>query len=303
MDPPHPSAPDTTDGPGPSPGPTPPTSGAIPGDDLQPPPLLLPIPGTEPRRRLRPRMDWDLLACGLHGHVLPGADAAAVGQEHASFVRQAHGTRWCRCLRCEGWVPLAAPATPTAALPPAPGDLQLPVRGARLRDRYVLRLIVVDRAVHILVLAALAVAVFLFAANRPALHRTFIRILNGLQDGFGGPSGTVHSGIVGDVNRLFALPQGTVYLIGVAVSCYTAVLVAEAVGLWRARRWAEYLTLVETGILVPFELYELAGGISALKVLSLVINLAIVLYLLLAHRLFGLRGGYRQAVARYGDSG
>jgi len=275
----------------------------LPGDDLAPPPLLQPVPGTAPRRRLRPQVDWDLLACSLHGHVLPGAGAAEVGPEHRSFVRVDGAIRWCRCVRCEGWVPLAAPPAPTAARPTAAEDLQLPVRGPRLRDRYVLRLIVLDRVVHILVLAALAVAVFLFAANRPALHRTFIRILDGLQDGFGGPSGAVHSGIVGDVNRLFTLSEQTIYLIGVVVCLYTALLVAEAVGLWRARRWAEYLTLVETGLLVPFELYELAGGISALKILSLVINLAIVLYLLLAHRLFGLRGGARAAIARYGDSG
>ena len=44
-------------------------------------------------------------------------------------------------------------------------------------------------------------------------------------------------------------------------------------------------------IFVPYEVYELTKTISALKVLALVINLAIVAYLLFAKRLFGLRGG------------
>jgi hypothetical protein len=65
----------------------------------------------------------------------------------------------------------------------------------------------------------------------------------------------------------------------------------EAVWLWLGRRWAEYLTFVATAVFVPYEIYELAKSVSALKVLALVINLAIVAYLLIAKRLFGLRGG------------
>lgn len=56
-------------------------------------------------------------------------------------------------------------------------------------------------------------------------------------------------------------------------------------------REAEYLTFAETGLLVPFEIYELTKTVSYLKILTLVINLAVVVYLLLRHRLFGLRGG------------
>ncbi len=44
-------------------------------------------------------------------------------------------------------------------------------------------------------------------------------------------------------------------------------------------------------VFVPYEIYELTKSITWLKVLALVINLAIVIYLLLAKRLFGLRGG------------
>ena len=54
-------------------------------------------------------------------------------------------------------------------------------------------------------------------------------------------------------------------------------------------------------MLVPIEVYELAGGISPLKALTFAINLAILLYLLIAHRLFGLRGGARAALAAYGE--
>ena len=37
---------------------------------------LTPAPGTEPPRRYRPRLRYELIGCGLHGHELLGTDAA-----------------------------------------------------------------------------------------------------------------------------------------------------------------------------------------------------------------------------------
>jgi uncharacterized membrane protein (DUF2068 family) len=198
-------------------------------------------------------------------------------------------------------VPLEPPAHPTEPHPPDLADIDMPVRGRRLRDRYVLRLIVLDRIVHSLLLASITVAAFLFAQNKAVLHHTYLRILNALQIGVGGPGG--RTGLLGDVNKLFKMSTTDIYLIGVAAAAYTAVIVAEAIGLWLVRRWAEYLTFVETGLLVPLEIYELSLSVSWLKILTLVINLAIVLYLLVAHRLFGLRGGARAALVVYGHRG
>lgn len=278
-----------------------PSAGSGPSGALTPP--TTPPPGSVARRRLRPRIDWELLACGLHGHELVGTDAAEVRPQDADFVRQMEGARWYRCLRCDAWVMLDPPASPRRQYPPPASEVKMPLRGRRLRDRYVLRLIVMDRVVHIVVLGLIAAAIFLFAQHRAFLHHEYTKVLAALQGGVGGPIGNSHSGIVKDLNSLFSLSTAKLYLVGVVVAAYTALLIAEAVGLWRARRWAEYLTLVETGCLVPFEIYELAGGVTALKVIALVINVAIVLYLLLAHRLFGLRGGRAAAQAAYGADG
>jgi uncharacterized membrane protein (DUF2068 family) len=57
------------------------------------------------------------------------------------------------------------------------------------------------------------------------------------------------------------------------------------------KRWAEYLTFVATTLFVPYEIYELTTKVSWFKMLALVVNLVIVVYLLFAKRLFGLRGG------------
>jgi uncharacterized membrane protein (DUF2068 family) len=75
------------------------------------------------------------------------------------------------------------------------------------------------------------------------------------------------------------------------------------VGLWYAKRWAEYLTFVAITVLVPIEIYELSLSVSVFKLLTLAINLAIVVYLLLAKRLFGLRGGHRAEIERRRELG
>ena len=55
---------------------------------------------------------------------------------------------------------------------------------------------------------------------------------------------------------------------------------------------------------MPYELYELAAKITVIRVGAFVVNLAILLYLLLAKRLFGLRGGAEaDRAAREADSG
>jgi hypothetical protein len=56
-------------------------------------------------------------------------------------------------------------------------------------------------------------------------------------------------------------------------------------------------------LLIP-EIYELSHRVTVFKILTLVINLAVVIYLLLAKRLFGLRGGGRtEEAVRAADTG
>lgn len=68
---------------------------------------------------------------------------------------------------------------------------------------------------------------------------------------------------------------------------YSSIRFVEAYGLWRGRRWAEWLAALSGGIYVPFELYELLRHATGLKFGALVLNLAIVGYMvwLLTERL------------------
>ena len=265
---------------------------------------LVTPPGAERPRRYRPKLRYELIGCGLHGHELLGTDAARLRDEDALFARDADGLRWYRCLRCDSWVALTPPSEPAAPYPPRRDEVELPLRGRPLRDRYVLRLIAVDRVVHFLVLGLLAVAIFLFAHNKAMLNEDFTRILKDVQGGLGGPVNNSNHGIVHDLRRLFAVSIANLYLLGAVVAAYAAIQAIEAVGLWLARRWAEYLTLVETAVFVPYEIYELTKSVSWLKILALIVNLLIVAYLLVAKRLFGIRGGgAAERAERAEDSG
>jgi uncharacterized membrane protein (DUF2068 family) len=242
----------------------------------------------------RPKFHYELIGCGLKGHELLGTEVARLRPEDALVVREpGDGLRWHRCLRCDSWIPLAPPRSPTAEHLPERSSIVLPLRGRPLRDRYVLRLIAIDRLLHFLVLGAIAVVVFLFIAKREAYTGTFYRVLDAIQSALGGPDGFRGGGIVRELQRAFAARESTLYLVGLAVAGYALLEGVEAVGLWLAKRWAEYLTFVATALLLIPEVYELTGRITVTKVITLVINLAVLAYLLFAKRLFGLRGGGR----------
>ena len=170
------------------------------------------------------------------------------------------------------------------------------MRGPALRDRYVLRLIAVERAVHVIVLSGLAVAVFLFIGHRLTLKHDYVAIMNGLFGASGGPN--ARKGLLGDFRHIFVISPTHLYWIGFVLVGYASLEAVEMVGLWLAKRWAEYLTFVATLAFVPLELYELVSSFGWLKLVTLLVNLAVVAYLAFGKRLFGLRGGHAADVAR-----
>jgi len=60
---------------------------------------------------------------------------------------------------------------------------------------------------------------------------------------------------------------------------YSSLHLVAGFGLWRGRRWAEWLTITALGIYIPFELYELWKGVSWAKIGLLAVNAVIVAYL------------------------
>src|SRR6187200_3178085 len=60
---------------------------------------------------------------------------------------------------------------------------------------------------------------------------------------------------------------------------YGELELVEGTGLWLDQLWAEYLTVIATSLLLPFELYELVHRPSIWKAARIVVNLGIVAYL------------------------
>jgi len=241
----------------------------------------------------------------MAGHELVGTDAAEVGQSDRLVVREWGGLRWYRCVRCDSWLPLDPPSDPSRRHVPPRQEVELPLRGKALRDKIVLRVIAVDRALHFVILVALAVAIFLLASHEQQLRADFYRVMTDIQGGVGGgPLQSNHHGLVGRLDELFSLSRGTLHLVGAGLAALAVIEAVEAVGLWYQKRWAEYLTFIVTALLIPLEVYELTAYVSWFKVTALIVNLAIVIYLLVAKRLFGLRGGYaRELAERERDTG
>lgn len=77
-----------------------------------------------------------------------------------------------------------------------------------------------------------------------------------------------------------ALGPGELRLVGAGAFLYAGLFCTEGVGLWRERRWAEYLTVVATASFIPFELFELLQRVTWPRGGALVANAAVVAYLI-----------------------
>ncbi len=81
------------------------------------------------------------------------------------------------------------------------------------------------------------------------------------------------------LSALLNLPRGHARLFVAAAFGYALLFAVEGAGLWLGRRWAEWLTVIATGSLVPFELWEILRRPSVAKLLLVILNVAVVWYL------------------------
>ena len=75
-------------------------------------------------------------------------------------------------------------------------------------------------------------------------------------------------------------------LLAIGAFAYALLEGTEGIGLAMRRRWAEYLTVIATGVLIPFEAYEVVHKVTLFRVGALLLNLAVVGYLAYRKRLF-----------------
>jgi len=94
------------------------------------------------------------------------------------------------------------------------------------------------------------------------------------------------NGIEKIIHKLHAISSHRYAVYGIIALAYGALEAAEGYGLWRRRRWAEFLTVLATSLLFIPEIWEIANNATPLKVGALIVNFAVVAYLI-----FQLRSG------------
>jgi uncharacterized membrane protein (DUF2068 family) len=144
-----------------------------------------------------------------------------------------------------------------------------------------IKVIIVERIVKAAVLIALAVG--LLVAGEKGLLTTWAQYA---QDELNLEAG--HGVIIQLLLRVLLLigSFNHVTVLAIGAIAYAVLEGTEGVGLAMRRRWAEYLTVIATGILIPYEAYEVIHHVTLFKVGALLLNLAVVGYLAYRKRLF-----------------
>lgn len=81
------------------------------------------------------------------------------------------------------------------------------------------------------------------------------------------------------LNLADQVTDAKLWAVALGALAYSTLRFMEAYGLWRERAWAEWLALISGAIYLPFEIYELARRPDWIRLVILVVNLAVVLYM------------------------
>jgi uncharacterized membrane protein (DUF2068 family) len=143
--------------------------------------------------------------------------------------------------------------------------------GSARHDR-LLPWIAAERAFRAVLLLALGIAL----VTHP--HANWAKDISDVARHLGlDPNGNGIHKLLDKVRRIS--PRQEVFF-GVVALGYAVLEGAEAYGLFRRRRWGEWLTVVATSLLLIPEGWEIAKRATVLKVGGVIVNLLIVAYLL-----------------------
>ncbi len=85
------------------------------------------------------------------------------------------------------------------------------------------------------------------------------------------------------IEQATALGNGAVLISLMVLATFGVLNLIESYGLHNRMRWAEWLTVIGTGALIPYEVYEIVKAFSVIKVGVLVIN-SFIVYFLAKHK-------------------
>ena len=84
--------------------------------------------------------------------------------------------------------------------------------------------------------------------------------------------------------RVFQVSPHQLRELSIGTFAYAGLFLTEGTGLLLRKRWAEYLTIISTAGLIPIEVYEMTKHFTVLKAGVLIVNIAIVIYLVIRVR-------------------
>ncbi len=82
------------------------------------------------------------------------------------------------------------------------------------------------------------------------------------------------------LSKISSLDAQDLRRIGVGSLLYASIFVVEGIGLMLRQMWAEVMSVIVTTSFIPLEIYELVEHRSWAKVVVIVVNVLVVLYLL-----------------------
>jgi uncharacterized membrane protein (DUF2068 family) len=94
------------------------------------------------------------------------------------------------------------------------------------------------------------------------------------------PLGIEHQVVTQLLEWFSGLSASRVHALRMVTLAYAAVFTVEGIGLWMRQRWAEWVTTIITGSLIPLELWELFIKPNIGKAAVLLANVAIVIVLI-----------------------
>ena len=156
--------------------------------------------------------------------------------------------------------------------------------GRRVEHRgWVIWYLIFERGLKGLALVAGAVYLYL---NTDTGFDPLVRKLV-IQFNLNAGSGFIHRVVLDNLLRLAGISENTIFVIATGALIYGVIESSESIGLVLRRRWAEYLVVLATAFFIPLELREVMMHVtSPFRDASLLINIAVVIYLIRKKRLF-----------------
>ena len=138
-----------------------------------------------------------------------------------------------------------------------------------------------NRVIRLIALFKLLKAVLLIAVGMSALHllhkdvatvvEHWVKLL-GLDPG--------NRYIDRALQKVGNLTPAQIKRFGIGSFIYAGLFLTEGIGLWLVKRWAEWFSVIITSSLLPLEIYEIHRHPSPIKILVLILNIAVVGYLI-----------------------